>query len=224
MTLSASRGVVALLFSGIFTMPGHVGAQQAVAAVVPDQRLAYVSVPSATATGATDDPHVPPGTRRPRSTRGNLAIVGAVEATAFAITWVLPDDVSKWDKSIPPSYYLRRAYTHAPVWDRDHFFWNWIIHPVAGQQAYLLERNEGRGPWRGFVVATAASVGWEYGFEAFIERPSAQDLLITSPVGAALGELSWQATRRLRRNGVHGAERVALLVANPGWVMRWGFR
>jgi hypothetical protein len=166
----------------------------------------------------------PPGARRPRSTRSNLAIVGAFEGAAFAITWVLPDDISKWDKSLPPSYYLRQAYGHPPVWDRDHFFWNWIVHPVAGQQAYLLERNEGRGPWRGFLVATAASVGWEYGFEAFIEKPSAQDLLITSPVGAALGELSWVATRRLRRGGVHGVERAALLVVNPGWVMRWGFR
>ena len=167
---------------------------------------------------------VPPGERHPRSTLGNLAIVGAIEGAAFAITWALPEEISLWDKSRPASYYLRRAYGSPPVWDRDPFFWNWIVHPLGGQQAYLLERNEGRGPWRGFLVATVASVGWEYGFEAFIERPSAQDLLITSPVGAVLGELSWVATKRLRKGGVRGAEKVALVVVNPGWVMRWGFR
>lgn len=167
---------------------------------------------------------VPPGGRAPRSTVANLAIVGAVHGAVFVVTWALPEDVSLWDKSLPPSYYLRRAYSHPPVWDRDPLFWNWILHPLGGQQAYLLERNEGRGPLRGFLVATAASVGWEYGLEAFIERPSAQDLLITSPVGAALGELSWIATRRLRRDGVRGVEKVALVVVNPGWVMRWGFR
>lgn len=158
--------------------------------------------------------------RRARDTAGNLGIVAAVEGVAFAITWVLPEDISKWDKSRPPSYYLRRAYSRPPVWDRDPFFWNWIVHPIAGQQAYLLERNEGRGPWRGFLVSTVASVGWEYGFEAFIERPSAQDLLITSPVGAVLGELSHQATRRLTRDGLRWPERAVLVVINPVYFVR----
>jgi hypothetical protein len=158
--------------------------------------------------------------RGARSTAANLAIIGAVEGAAFAITWVLPEDISKWDKSRPPSYYLQRAYSRPPVWDRDPFFWNWIVHPIAGQQAYLLERNEGRGPLRGFLVATAASGGWEYGFEAFIERPSAQDLLITSPVGAVLGELSHQATRRLVRDGLRWPERAVLVVINPVYFVR----
>ena len=158
--------------------------------------------------------------RGARSTAGNLGIIAAVEGVAFAITWALPEDISLWDKSRPASYYLRRAYGSPPVWDRDPFFWNWIVHPIAGQQAYLLERNEGRGPLRGFLVATAASVSWEYGFEAFIERPSAQDLLITSPVGAVLGELSHQAARRLVRDGLRWHERALVVVINPVYFVR----
>ena len=174
--------------------------------------------------GATPGRTVARGAFPPHSTRRNSAVIAAVGATAFAITWVLPEDVSKWDKSRPMSYYLRRAYTEPPVWDRDPFVWNWFIHPLAGQYAYLMERNHGRSPLRGFLLATAASVGWEYGFEAFIEQPSAQDLLITSPVGAVLGELSHQLTRRMRRGGFSTGERIVLTVVNPVQVLEHGYR
>ena len=217
--MSGTRDAL-LPLAALVVAAARVGAQDA-AAPSRDSGLVVVMQPTALTAG---DTRVPPGTRRPRSTRANLAIVGAFQGAAFVVTWALPEDVSLWDKSIPTSYYLRRAYGHPPVWDRDPFVWNWVIHPIAGQQAYLLERNEGRGPWRGVLVATVASVGWEYGLEAFIERPSATDLVVTSPLGSVLGELSWQATKRLRRNGVHGMEKAALVVVNPGWVMRWGFR
>ena len=160
----------------------------------------------------------------PHSTRRNALVITATGAAAFAITWVLPEELSKWDKSQPVSYYLTRAYTEPPVWDRDPFFWNWIVHPLAGTYAYLMERNHGRSPLRGFLLATAASVGWEYGFEAFIEQPSAQDLLITSPVGAVLGEMSHQLTRRMRRGGFSTTEKVVLTIVNPVQVVQHGYR
>lgn len=160
----------------------------------------------------------------PHSTARNVAVLLGVGSAAFAVTWVLPEELSKWDKSRPMSYYLRRSYTRPPVWDRDPLIWNWVVHPIAGQQVYLMERNHGRSPVRGFLLATAASVGWEYGFEAFIERPSIQDLLITSPVGSVLGELTHRLTRRLRRNGFGAGERVVLTLVNPTYVLQYGYR
>lgn len=160
----------------------------------------------------------------PHSTRRNALVITGVSAAAFAITWALPEDISLWDKSLPASYYLRRAYTRPPVWDRDPLFWNWVVHPLAGQYAYQMERNHGRSPLRGFLLSTAASVGWEYGFEAFIEQPSAQDLLITSTVGSLLGEASHQLTRRMRRNGFSTGERIVLTLVNPVQVVQHGYR
>jgi hypothetical protein len=35
---------------------------------------------------------------------------------------------------------------------------------------------------------TLSTIGWEFGIEAFMERPSIQDLFITPLVGSAIGE------------------------------------
>jgi hypothetical protein len=160
----------------------------------------------------------------PGSTARNVAVLLGAGAVAFGVTWALPEDVSQWDKSRPISYYLRRAYTEPPVWDDDHFVFNWVLHPLMGQYVYLMERNHGRSALRGLLLSTAASVGWEYGFEAFMERPSIQDLLITSPVGSVLGELSYRLTRRMRRGGFGTGERIALTVINPTYVLQYGYK
>jgi hypothetical protein len=159
-----------------------------------------------------------------KTTHQNVAALAVAGAVGFGVVWLLPDAVSKWDKSIPLHVYLRRAYTRPPVWDHDEHFWNYIVHPITGSWAYLLERNHGRRPIRGFLLSTAASIGWEYGFEAFIEQPSIQDLLFTSTLGSGLGELSYRATLYLRRNGFNVVERIVVTIINPGYVVLNGYR
>ncbi len=165
-----------------------------------------------------------PGWWPDRVTHQNVASLLAVGAVGFGVIWVLPEGISKWDKSVPISYYLRRAYTRPPVWDQDPLYWNYVVHPVVGSWVYLMERNHDRRPIRGFLLSTAASIGWEYGYEAMIEQPSIQDLLITSTVGSVLGELSHKATLRMKKNGFSGLERVALTVINPAYVVWKGYR
>ena len=87
-----------------------------------------------------------------------------------------------------------------------------------------MERNHGRAPIRGFLLSTAASLGWEYGFEAIMEQPSIQDLLVTSPVGSLLGELVHRLTLKLKENGFSGIERVILWVVNPAYPIGIGYR
>ena len=45
-----------------------------------------------------------------------------------------------------------------------------------------------------------SNVGWEYGIEAFMERPSIQDMIITPVVGSLIGEGFYRAKRRLVDN------------------------
>lgn len=166
----------------------------------------------------------PPPLWPKRITHQNLTALVVAGAAGLGITWMLPERISEWDKSIPMREYLRRAYTTAPVWDHDPFYWNYIVHPITGSWVYLMERNHGRAPMRGFLLSTAASVGWEYGFEAVIEQPSIQDLLVTSTVGSLLGELSYRLTLKMRENGFNGVECVFLTLINPAYVVAKGYR
>jgi len=164
------------------------------------------------------------GAVRRHHTRQNAEAFSALGVVTLGIIYVLPEDVSKWSPEQKTFRHFLDSYKSPPVWDQDPFFWNWIMHPVGGAYAYLSERNWGESPLRGFVFSTAASVAWEYGFEAPIEHPSAQDLWITSTTGSVLGELSYRATKRMARNGFNPWEKAAVTVINPVWVLQRGYR
>jgi hypothetical protein len=94
----------------------------------------------------------------------------------------------------------------------------------VGTLEYLLERNWGASMLRAFLFSTALSLAWEYGWEAWMERPSAQDLLLTSPAGALLGEGIYQLTQQLRRKGLSTPEKLLLILLNPTYVLQHGLR
>jgi hypothetical protein len=157
-------------------------------------------------------------------TKQNAIAFSTLGVLSFGVIWILPEEISKWPRNERQLNHLLDAYRTPPVWDHDPWVWNYVIHPVAGAYAYDAERNHDEGPMRSFLFSTATSVAWEYGFEAWIEHPSAQDLLITSTTGSVLGELSYRATRRMARNGFNPLEKVALVVINPVWILQRGFR
>lgn len=160
---------------------------------------------------------------RNRRTLQNAAWFTAYGVVAFGVIWVLPEDISMWPREDRKLDNLLDSFRSPPVWDQDPWFWNYAVHPVLGAYSYLAERNHGESPLRGFLFSTATSIGWEYGVEAWVEHPSAQDLLITSTTGAVLGELSYQATKKLARDGFGAWERVVLVVINPIWLAQNGF-
>jgi hypothetical protein len=167
----------------------------------------------------------PAGVARPSNpsshhTRTSVLVLAGSSVVSFGVLWVLPEDVSKWPKEDRQLNHFLDAYRRPPVWDRDPFFWNYIAHPLAGQWTYLMERNHGESPLRSFLFSTAASLAWEYGVEAAIEHPSAQDLITTSPFGSLLGEATYIATRRMARNGFNRWEKAAMVVVNPVYVVQ----
>ena len=160
---------------------------------------------------------------RTHHTRQNATVFTALGVVTFGVIWILPEDVSKWPRDRRQLNHLLDAYRKPPVWDLDPWYWNYVIHPVAGAYGYLAERNHEETALRAFLFSTATSVGWEYGVEAWIEHPSAQDLLITSTTGSVLGELSYRATKRMSRNGFSGMEKAVLVIINPLWPIQHGF-
>lgn len=151
-----------------------------------------------------------------------LTMVGAM-----GLFWMLPESVTKWDKkAIAASKHgIFTEYADnikkGPVIDEDTWYINWIGHPISGAAYYTMARHNNLSIMQSFGYSVMMSTFfWEYGFEAFAEIPSIQDLFITPIVGSLLGELFYRAEQSiLAQNGkLMGSRKLgklALVVLNP---------
>lgn len=152
----------------------------------------------------------------PDPARHNLWVPTAEWATCLALTIPLfMIDPSFVNTGTVSAENFADAWTLPPVWDTDGIIANFVLHPIMGAEAYLSVRNRDYGPIESFLFATGVSVGWEYLFEAWVERPSAQDLLITSPIGSLQGELRFQMRRRIARWSPSAGRNALLILVDP---------
>lgn len=76
-----------------------------------------------------------------------------------------------------------------PEWDHDKFIFNYVLHPYAGAAYFMAARSCGFNFWQSMLYSAAIStIGWEFGIEACMERPSYQDIFVTPIVGSLMGE------------------------------------
>ena len=152
----------------------------------------------------------------PDPARHNLWVPTAEWAVALALTIPLfMIDPAFVNTGTVSSEHFVDAWTRPPVWDTDGHIANYVLHPIMGAEAYLTVRNREYGPIESFLFATAVSVGWEYLFEAWVERPSTQDLLVTSPIGSLQGELRFQVRRRIARWSPSVGRNALLILVDP---------
>lgn len=132
-------------------------------------------------------------------------LLGAYVAT-LGVLECLPADATAWNRAeIRNVPMFKRWYNHVikqgPEWDHDKFIFNYVLHPYAGAVYFMAARSCGYGFWRSMLYSTIISdVGWEFGIEAFMERPSYQDLFITPVIGSCLGEVFYQIKRGIVAN------------------------
>ena len=112
---------------------------------------------------------------------------------------------------------LAWGFQNPPVWDNNPWYVNYVCHPIAGSEYYLVARNRNHSQLASFIYSTSLSVAWEYGIEPWIgARPSIQDLLITSTVGSVLGELRYRARRKLKMSNSDSTwNKIAIVVLDP---------
>lgn len=120
---------------------------------------------------------------------------------------------------------FRVAWTSLPEYDRRRFFLEsdgdpWLLnavgHGLFGSEIYLRMRGCGHGPMASLAAAAIASSAWEYGVEAFHQRPSAIDLVWTPLAGALLGEGRHQLYRLIDRSPRIGLLRsVGMILLDP---------
>jgi hypothetical protein len=113
-----------------------------------------------------------------------------------AVLYFSPKEVSQWDddeKEIGLMKISGRYWdniTGGPVIDSDKFAINYLGHPYFGAVYYTRARHLKKSPQQSLAFSFFMSTFvYEHGIEAFFEKPSIQDMIITPVFGAILGEL-----------------------------------
>lgn len=133
----------------------------------------------------------------------NTAVLsGAFVSTLFVLE-CLPEDATSWNRAaIQQKPFYRRWYDNIfkrnPEIDHDNPIFNYVLHPYAGAVYFMSARSCGFNFWQSFLYSACIStIGWEFGIEACMERPSYQDIVITPVVGSIIGELFYKAKRHI---------------------------
>lgn len=133
--------------------------------------------------------------------RNTFVLVGAGVAT-LGILYLMPSSFTNWedDGRSPFSKWWDNV-SGGPVWDKDDFFLNYIAHPYVGALYYMGARSAGADAFDSFLYSFALSTFfWECGIEAFAEKPSIQDLIVTPVGGAIIGEGFYLSKRYIIEN------------------------
>lgn len=124
----------------------------------------------------------------------NTAVyAGAFIGTLFVLE-CLPEDATAWNRAElqkDPFYtrWFNNIFKKGPEWDHDKFIFNYVLHPYAGAAYFMAARTCGFNFWQSMLYSACIStIGWEFGIEACMERPSYQDIFITPLVGSIMGE------------------------------------
>lgn len=133
----------------------------------------------------------------------NTAVLsGAFLGTLFVLQ-CLPEDATSWNRAEfqNTTFYSRwyeNIFVKDPEIDHDNPIFNYILHPYAGAAYFMAARSCGFSFWGSMLYsALISTVGWEFGVEACMERPSYQDIVITPVVGSILGELFYKCKRHI---------------------------
>lgn len=114
----------------------------------------------------------------------------------------LPPEISNWGEGTfdDPLAKWKSNVSNPPVIDQDDWMINYLGHPYSGAAYYVVARQTGFGQMASFGFAAMMSTFyWEYGFEAFAEKPSIQDLILTPTIGSLLGEQMYQLHRYIEQ-------------------------
>lgn len=133
-------------------------------------------------------------------------LAGAFVSTLFVLE-CLPEDATAWNRkeiqSVPPlKRWFRNIFKRGPEFDGDKIYFNYILHPYAGAAYYMGARSCGFSAMESMLYSACIStVFWEFGIEAFMERPSIQDIFITPLIGSVIGEGFYKLKHKIVKDG-----------------------
>ncbi|MCX4331155.1 MAG: DUF3943 domain-containing protein [Muribaculaceae bacterium] len=132
-------------------------------------------------------------------------LCGCYVASLFVLE-MLPEDATNWNRAefyhVPLwTRWRKHVLKMGPEWDHDNPMFNFVLHPYSGAAYFMAARSCGFSFWGSMLYSACIStIAWEFGIEAFMERPSYQDIFITPLVGSAMGEGFFRVKRYLVAN------------------------
>ncbi len=133
------------------------------------------------------------------------------------VLYAMPESVTNFDKNTAGVSKWWDNVTN-PARDEDDAYLNWITHPYWGATYYIRGRERGLSRWQSFGYSALLSTLFEYGAEAFFEKPSYQDLWITPVIGSLLGEFVFSPLRdsiKAKPDGPDGVDKLLLVLTDP---------
>lgn len=135
----------------------------------------------------------------------NTGVNAGMSLVKFGVLWMSPEHFSNWDKDAIKEKGWCQSWKDnvkaGPENDDDCFLMNGIMHPWGGAVYYMSARGSGFRWWESFLYSGMLSTFmWEYGFEAFAEVPSWQDLIVTPVAGSLVGECFYVFKGKIIKN------------------------
>lgn len=137
----------------------------------------------------------------------NSAIFAGAYIGTLAVLECLPEGATNWNRTAIentpwPRRWWKNVVRKGPEWDGDDVIFNYVLHPYAGAVYFMAARSNGFNFYRSLLYsAIVSTIGWEFGIEGTMERPSIQDIFITPVIGSVVGELFYILKRHIAANG-----------------------
>jgi len=150
------------------------------------------------------------------------AILWPCSITGHLGLYLLKEDFD-WQQAIRWDIY-KRTFTEPPKLDSDHWSWNYEVHPLMGSVSYLSYRNRQASIFESVAGSALNSVIYEYLIAGGTQRPSWNDMLVTTTLGSLAGEGFYQLKKwMIKDKYLHWFEKVILTITDPVEVFYYGF-
>ena len=148
------------------------------------------------------------------------------QVVAAGVIYLLPESVSGWSKEQKKDSLKKYSKNVGhPVFDKDKFYVNYLLHPYWGATYYIRARERGLDKTPSFVYSVLISAMYEFGIECFFENPSIQDLILTPVAGSLIGAFFFEPWRESikRKQQLRWYDDAILIATDPVGVLSSGF-
>ncbi len=136
--------------------------------------------------------------------------------------YLVKDDFN-WSRAVRWSMY-KKTFSQAPYIDKDHWSWNYEVHPYMGSISYLTYRNRHASVWEALAGSALNSVIYEYAIAGGTQPASLNDMIVTPLGGSLLGEGLYQFKKYLLRDKYLTVfEKILVTICDPVEVFYFGF-
>jgi len=139
----------------------------------------------------------------------------------IGMLYVMPASISGWTDETKNDFSIQQYKDNVKqaVWDKDDWWLNYVLHPYWGGTYYVRAQERGFGSMGSFLYAATLSSLYEFGTEAFFEKPSIQDLIVTPGAGYFVGKYFMMVRKNIRKRKklgpLSGRDKFILAVTDP---------